>query len=122
MNAISKLRELQLEEIEALKSLIDFCEQNGLTYYMRGGSVLGAVKYKGMIPWDDDIDIILPREDYNRLIKIAPDNLGNAVFAHYSRNIKLNCYFARLYLDERKRTEKNLPKNNANGLVLVDMV
>ena len=122
MSEISKLRKLQLEEIDAVKSLIEFCNDNGLTYYLRGGSVLGAVKYNGMIPWDDDIDVILPREDYNNLVKIIPEKIGNACFAHYSRDERLNCYFARLYLDQERVEETGLPTNNAYGLVLIDIL
>ena len=122
MSEITKLRQLQLEEIEACRAFIDFCEEKKLTYYLRGGSVLGAIKYNGMIPWDDDIDVVLPRKDYNTFINIAPDKFNNARFEHYSRNSKLNCYFARLYLDEEVRIKKDLPRNNACGLVLVDIL
>ena len=122
MSEITNIRRLQSEEIEALKTLIDFCNKNELTYFLRGGSVLGAVKYSGMIPWDDDIDVILPRRDYNKMIKIIPSEWENFIFAHYSRRAEINCYFARLYLKEDRRNELNLPKNNAFGLVLLDIL
>lgn len=117
-------RLLRLQQIEkgALKELIEFCNNNKLTYYLRGGSVLGAVKYHDMIPWDDDIDVVLPRKDYNKLIGIMPNAIGDFEFKHFSRDEKLNCYFARLYLNECKRCEANLPKNNAYGLVLIDIL
>ena len=79
-------RLLRLQQIEkgALKELIEFCNNNKLTYYLRGGSVLGAVKYHDMIPWDDDIDVVLPRKDYNKLIGIMPNAIGDFEFKHFS--------------------------------------
>ena len=68
---VSKLRELQLSEFEIMKYFISICEKEGLTYYISGGTFLGAVKYKGFIPWDDDVDIAMPRSDYEKFLKIA---------------------------------------------------
>lgn len=52
----------------------DFCTRNNIRYYALGGTMLGAVRHKGFIPWDDDIDIGIPRSDYERLIKIMYEN------------------------------------------------
>lgn len=67
----NNLRKLQLLELDILKQIIDLCDHNGLTYYAIGGTLLGAVRHKGFIPWDDDIDIGMPRPDYEKFLSIA---------------------------------------------------
>ena len=71
--ATGKLRQLQLVEFEILKKVKAMCEQYGLTYYLIGGTLLGAVRHGGFIPWDDDVDIAMPRPDYERFLEIAKD-------------------------------------------------
>lgn len=72
-----QLRFLQHLELCMLDIVVNVCVQEGLTYYISGGTYLGAIRHKGFIPWDDDIDIALPREDYNRLMDILPAKLPN---------------------------------------------
>lgn len=63
----NKLRQLQLTELDLLRETTRICDELGLTYYLTGGTLLGAIRHHGFIPWDDDIDIAMPREDYERL-------------------------------------------------------
>ena len=63
-------RELQLIELNILRRAIEIIEANGLHYYAIGGTALGAVRHKGFIPWDDDIDIGMPRKEYDKLHKL----------------------------------------------------
>ena len=60
------LRELQLFALEILKDIDQFCTQNNIKYSLYAGTLLGAIRHQGFIPWDDDIDIVMPRDDYNR--------------------------------------------------------
>lgn len=56
--------------LDMLKWFHSFCEENGLRYYALGGTMLGAARHKGFIPWDDDVDVGMPREDYNKLERL----------------------------------------------------
>lgn len=65
--------------MEVLQIVADICRANDLQYFAIGGTLLGAVRHQGFIPWDDDIDIALRRDDYNRLIQILPKELPKGV-------------------------------------------
>ena len=64
------VRQLQMKLLEIFKYFKSICEKNGLTYWCGGGTMLGAVRHKGFIPWDDDLDVFMPRRDYERLYQI----------------------------------------------------
>lgn len=59
--------------IEIFKFFISFCKEKNLTWCCCGGTMIGAVRHQGIIPWDDDIDVFMPREDYNRIIKYTKE-------------------------------------------------
>jgi lipopolysaccharide cholinephosphotransferase len=67
------LRDVQADLLEALRTFDDLCRQHGLTYWLDGGTLLGAVRHKGFIPWDDDVDVCLPREQFTALRDAARD-------------------------------------------------
>ena len=67
-NATENTRKLQLVSLEILSFFDSVCEQQGLSYYLAYGTLLGAVRHKGFIPWDDDIDVWMPRDDYMKLL------------------------------------------------------
>jgi lipopolysaccharide cholinephosphotransferase len=78
-------------EMELLAIVSDICDNHGLTYYATGGTLLGAVRHKGFIPWDDDIDITMLRGDYNKLIAVLPEELpeGIVIAGMYAKNERL---------------------------------
>ncbi|MBQ3805598.1 MAG: LicD family protein [Prevotella sp.] len=67
------LDKLQKKTLETLKFTIDFFEKHNLRYFAYGGTLLGAVRHKGFIPWDDDVDILMPSEDYERLLTLEQE-------------------------------------------------
>lgn len=78
-------------QMEVLHVVAGVCKNNGIRYFADGGTLLGAVRHKGMIPWDDDIDICVVREEYNRLIQVLPKALphGFVVAGMYADSERL---------------------------------
>ena len=62
---------LKIVEKEMLEHFVRICEKEDLRYFVAGGTLLGAVRHKGFIPWDDDIDVLMPRADYELFLKKA---------------------------------------------------
>lgn len=63
------VNELKKIQVDILNEFSDYCAENGLTYYITYGTLIGAVRHKGYIPWDDDIDVMMPRADYIKFLK-----------------------------------------------------
>lgn len=74
MEEVNNLRKLQLEELRILEEFVRVCKENNLRYYSLGGTLLGAIRHKGFIPWDDDIDVAMPRKDYEKFLTLKKEN------------------------------------------------
>ena len=97
MEQISKLRQLQLVELEMFKEVVRICNKYHLTYFMSAGTFLGAVRHKGFIPWDDDMDMRMPRPDYEKLVRVLRKELKPPYIAQYFRLDKnVHRYFCRV--------------------------
>ena len=82
------LIKLQNAELEILDCFVEICRKYHLRYYLNAGTLLGAVRHRGFIPWDDDIDVCMPRSDYEEFLKQAEIHLPSNMRAVYFRNQK----------------------------------
>ncbi len=104
------LRGLHVYELEILTAFDRFCTDHDLQYYLSEGSILGAIRHGGLIPWDDDVDVMMPRSDYRRFVTLAlggelPDGLNLDSFETNERHW---VFGAKLQLT--RPTEFRLPK------------
>lgn len=109
-NVLEKLHQVQLEMLDEFDGL---CKKHGLSYWLDSGSALGAVRHKGFIPWDDDVDIGMMREDYDKFVAIAKkelpsnyvvqDHLTDPYFKDFHiKIIKLNTHFPQRFTSQYK--------------------
>lgn len=95
-----ELKRLQEVELDILIEIIRVCNENKITYFTVGGTTLGAIRHNGFIPWDDDIDIGMMRDDYERFLRIAPEKLreGYTLQSFYTEP-SMPTYFAKVRKD-----------------------
>lgn len=91
------MTELQKKILEIMKTFDRVCREQDFCYYILGGTMLGAVRHKGFIPWDDDADFGLPRKDYERLLALKPEQLPEGYrLRHFSKEQGVPYAFIRL--------------------------
>ena len=76
----ARMKRIWAMELDMVKEVVKVCEEYNLEYMIMGGTLLGAVRHKGFIPWDNDIDIIMPRRDFNKFLEIGPDTFKSPLF------------------------------------------
>lgn len=101
------LKDIQAFSLEILKDVHRFCIANKIMYSVSDGTLLGTIRHKGFIPWDDDIDIIMPRPFFERFCETYKSDRFKLAY----RPLNKDCYvcFARVYDDTRTRAKCNLP-------------
>lgn len=86
-----EVRKLQEKLLDILLYFDNFCKENNLRYYLCGGCLIGALRHKGFIPWDDDVDVFMPREDYEKL-NLIWESKGDTSRYCYCRTDEKNLY------------------------------
>ena len=96
----SDLKKLKVEEKKILDYFVKFCEENNLTYYLAYGTLIGAVRHKGFIPWDDDIDVHMPADDYIKFLKLFKEKNKNDDY--FLQTIETEKYYHATFAKIRK--------------------
>lgn len=105
------LNQLKVIQMDILEAIDEFCNEQNIRYSLACGTLLGAIRHKGYIPWDDDIDIYLPRTDYNRLISTFPQEYkGRYKISSLERDSEWERPYAKAYDNRTLLHEKVLMK------------
>ena len=109
---IEKLRTLQLTQLEILRVIDAFCRKHDLKYSLYAGTLLGAVRHQGFIPWDDDLDICMPRADYERFVELWPKE---GLKGYILQNKEIAPRFSQSFSKIRKDHTTHLQKEDIPG-------
>lgn len=116
------MKPLQRVQLEMLKVVVGFCEQHALRWFLLGGSALGAVRHKGFIPWDDDIDVGLPRPDYDRLLEILKRDLQAPFFLQTREtDLEYPLHFAKVRNSATTFIQSNMAHLRMNHGIGIDL-
>ena len=87
------MNELQKSILKIFKQISKICDDNEIPYFAIGGTCIGAVRHKGFIPWDDDVDVAMPRRDYDRLAALGPQTVVLAEKALADNSAMSNAHY-----------------------------
>ena len=111
-----KLSKLQEAELKIFKEFVRICDEQNLKYFIWGGSFLGAIRHKGFIPWDDDIDVAMPRPDFEKFLKIAPSILPEDMYVStYKRGKEHITLVAQIFNKKKEFVLNNATKKVETG-------
>ena len=112
---------LQKKELDMVKEFLRICEKHDLRYFMAGGTFLGAVRHKGFIPWDDDVDLGMYRRDYDRFLEIAKKELSYPYKLQTYRNCEDHHYYFSHIVDARYKVRRMGSLDKREEYVWIDI-
>lgn len=108
--------------LETVQVFTKICDENNLKYFMTGGTLIGAIRHQGFIPWDDDMDIFMPREDYEKFLKISKEVLPNYIEAKHYSTIKETFVYMVIKLENKNyKIIRKLYGKNMNFNLFIDI-
>lgn len=113
------LKEVQAVSLEVLKDVHTFCVGNNIRYTLYGGTMIGAIRHQGFIPWDDDVDIAMPRPDYEKFLQMYKSKTGYELKCYEHGNSQLA--FARVCEMKQTLVTQSLPWCNEDTGVYIDV-
>ena len=109
-------------DMDIVKEVIRICDVHGLKYYMLGGTMLGAIRHQGFIPWDDDIDLGMPRNDYEKFLELAPSELPEYMkIVNYRTDPKFQYYITRVLDTDTKVIEERIGNDSKYTNASIDI-
>lgn len=117
-----ELADLKAKELDILVKFDRMCKENNLRYFITAGTLLGAVRHKGFIPWDDDIDVVMLRKDFNRLNRVCSKALPEGLFLQDKKNDKgYPFHFDKIRLDNTEVVDPFLEGVNMHKGIYIDV-
>ena len=117
-----KYKKIQMIELDMLKAVDEICKKYNIKYFLCGGTLLGAVRHSGFIPWDDDLDIFMPREDYIRFSDIADRELPKTMcYQDWKKEIDYPYAFAKIRMNGTVFCQNELAHLNIHHGLFIDI-
>lgn len=109
-------------DMDIVKEVVRICNAHGFKYYMLGGTMLGAIRHKGFIPWDDDIDLGMPREDYEAFLELADKELAHHLkVVNYRNDPNYMYYITRVQDTQTRVVEERIGNDNKYTCASIDI-
>jgi lipopolysaccharide cholinephosphotransferase len=118
-----ELKKLQNKILEIVEYFDNFCKENGIVYYLMGGSALGAMRHQGFIPWDDDFDVFMDRKNYLKFLALAEEKIDKEKFYVQKENSgEYPLYFNKLRMNGTTFIEEEIQNRKIHHGIYIDIM